>query len=313
VSRGAALRKAGAVVFVGAAFLFLGIALAGQREELLAHGWRFRPLPLVASLLVLIAALAASAGIWRATLRHLGADVPLPVLLRIWFLSSLGRYIPGKVWQFVGVAELSRVATIPVIAAVTSLVLYMGLIVLAAWIIGIYLLPPALLGPLGAVVWPARLLTPLLLVSLHPSLLGPLVGWTARLTRQPLTIWSASWGSALWLLLLALLQWAAFGVAFSLFVASLTPIGLADVPALTAAFALSFLAGYLVIIAPAGLGAKEGALALLLAGSATVSGVAILVAIGARVWLIVGEVLPALVLLRGTGARTEAATTPETP
>ena len=64
---------------------------------------------------------------------------------------------------------------------------------------------------------------------------------------------------------------------------------------------MAFVAGYLVFIAPAGLGAKEGVLAALLTVHLPISSAA-LIAVAARLWTVVAEVFPALALL-GRGVR----------
>lgn len=292
------LRRLGAILFLGAAALFLGLALLRQREELLGFHWEIEPVRLAASLLLLIAAIGASAAIWQLALRQLELRVPPVVLARIWFISSLGRYIPGKLWQLVGVAELSRRAGIPPVAGLTSLAVIMGFQLLAAWLVGVYLVPTAALGELAPLLPAARLTAPLLLLLLHPALLERLIALAARLARRPLGAWHGTWASSLLLLALSLLQWLGFGLAFQLFVSSLTDVTMQEYTALAASFALAFVAGYVVVFVPAGLGAKEGALALLLSSSMPLS-VAAAMAVAARVWTITAELLPALLLLRG--------------
>ena len=113
------LRRVGRIALVVLSFVFLGILLVRQREQLLAYQWEVRPLRLALSVLAFAAVLVASVGIWKRTLRGFGATVPFPVLARIWFLSNLSRYIPGKIWQFVGVAELSRAVGLPALTSLT--------------------------------------------------------------------------------------------------------------------------------------------------------------------------------------------------
>jgi len=293
------LRRIGTIAFVGASFLFLALAVARQRDQLSAFDWRIEPLRLGASVLALTAVLAGGVAIWSGVLRRFGVRVPFPALARIWFLSSLGRYIPGKIWQFVGVAELSRAAAVPALVGITSLLVYMGFVVLAAWMVSVYLLPASALGPFAAVAVPARAASPLLLLLLHPKVLGGVVGWAARLLRRSLAPWQGTWRGAVALLAACVVQWLGFGVAFFLFVSSLTSVTPAQLPALTGAFALAFLAGYVAFIAPAGLGAKDGALALLLTTALPFPiGVAAALSVAARVWSIAGDALPALLFLR---------------
>lgn len=293
------LRRYAAKAFVAAAFLFLGVALWRQRWELVGFDWQVDPLRLLGSTLLLVVVLFGGVAIWAWTLRQFGLRRPFATLARIWFLSNLGRYIPGKVWQLVGVAELGREAQIPALLSLTSLAIYMGLVLLAAWLVGIFMLPATALGSLGSSLPLFRLLSPLLLLLLHPRVVNLAVSWSSRLTRRPLADWRGNWRTGVLLLGACLLLWIGFGAAFHLFVSSLTEVRITQFPSLTAIFALSFLAGYVVLIAPAGLGAKEAALAGLLSHTMPLS-VAATLAIAARIWTMLAEVLPALLLLRKT-------------
>ncbi len=299
------LRRVGRIALVVLSFVFLGILLVRQREQLLAYQWEVRPLRLALSVLAFAAVLVASVGIWKRTLRGFGATVPFPVLARIWFLSNLSRYIPGKIWQFVGVAELSRAVGLPALTSLTSVLVFMGVTLVAAVFVGAYLMPAA--GSLGAVVVGMRIGAPFLLLLLHPAVIGAGVRLASRITRRELARWHGSWADGLVLFGLCVLQWIGMGAAFTLFVASVAAIEATALPHATAAFALSFVAGYAVLL-PAGLGAKEGALAALLGTVLPLPvAAAIAVAVGARVWMILAELLPVCIFLRPTRWRAPAA------
>lgn len=307
------LRRLGAALFIGAAFLFLARAVADRRAEVLAFEWEIAPLGLVASVAFLIAALLIGVEIWRRVLGHFDVAVGFAALARVWFLSSLGRYIPGKIWQFVGVAELGKGAALPALVGVSSLLVYMGFVVLAAWIVGIYLAPAAALGELAPIAPALRVATPAALLFVHPRPIRRLTRWATKFARMEFAPWKGTWRDGLVLLAACTVQWLAFGIAFHLFVASVTSVAPSLFPALTAAYALAFLAGYAAIIVPAGLGAKEGALTVLLASTTPLPlGVSAAVALGARLWSIAGDVIPALVLLRSRRAGTSGATQPAT-
>ncbi|HEX7118729.1 MAG TPA: lysylphosphatidylglycerol synthase domain-containing protein [Longimicrobiales bacterium] len=288
------LRRAGRVALVALSFVFLGLLLVDHRAQLVAYPWQVRPLRLGASLLAFAAVLVASVGIWARTLRGFDVRVPFPVLARIWFLSNLGRYIPGKIWQFIGVAELSRAVGLSALTSLTSLLVYMGFTLVAAVFVGAYLLPAA--GSLGGLVVALRVAGPFLLLLLHPAVIRAASRWASRLTRRPLAEWRGSWLDGFVLFALCALEWIAMGAAFTLFIGSVAPVDAAVLPTATAAFALSFVAGYAVLL-PAGLGVKEGALALLLA-TVVPSGVAAAIAVAARVWTVLAELLPVCIFLR---------------
>lgn len=290
------LRRVARIALVVLSFVFLAILLVRQREELAAYSWEVRPLRLGLSVLAFAAVLVASVGIWVRTLKGFGVTVPFPVLARIWFLSNLSRYIPGKIWQFVGVAELSRAVGLPALTSLASLLVFMGVTLVAAVFVGAFLMPAA--GPVANAVIGLRIAAPFLLLLLHPAAIGAGVRLASRLTRRPLAPWQGAWGDGLAIFALCVLEWLGMGAAFTLFIASVAPVDAAAFPLATAAFSLSFVAGYAVLL-PAGLGAKEGALALLL-GSMLPLPVAAAVAVAARVWTILAELLPVCIFLRPT-------------
>lgn len=293
------LRRWSRGALIALSFLFLGLLLVRQRERLSAYAWRVDPLRLGLATIAFAAVLVAGVGIWRRTLRGFGVRVRFPVLARIWFLSNLSRYIPGKVWQFVGVVELSRAAGVPALAAITSLLVYMGVILLAACFVGAYLLPAA--GPFATAVTVLRFASPVLVVLVHPRAVNTAVRWASRLTRRPPLTWNGRWLDGVALFGLCVLEWLGLGAAFALFVSGIAAVGPDAFATLIAAFALSFVAGYAALL-PAGLGAKEGALAILL-GTVVPLPVAAAIAVAARAWTVVAESIPAFIFLRPTRGR----------
>ena len=68
----------------------------------------------------------------------------------------------------------------------------------------------------------------------------------------------------LWLLAVYLLLWALLGVAFFLFIKSLTPVLISQLLVVTGIYAAAWSIGFLSVITPSGLGVREGVLSLLL-------------------------------------------------
>ena len=94
------------------------------------------------------------------------------------------------------------------------------------------------------------------------------------------------------------IAWAAYGVAFQLFVRGVT--GRADGPwtAYLAAYTLSYLVGYLALFAPGGIGARELVLTSALhALNLATPAEAALITVGSRLWLTVVEIVPGVLFL----------------
>ncbi len=306
-------RGAFSAIFVVAAFGFLAAFVVRNLEQLRDFPWTPRPALLVLSVIVNVGALAWGVGVWKLLLRYVGVRIRFPVLARIWFLSALGRYIPGKVWQFVGAAHLGAGVGLEPVVAVTSLAVHTGFFVVGALLAAVYFLPAAV-GDVGGL--DLRLLqwiAPLLLLTVHPAVIARGLSLLHRLARRPVSAWRGSWGDGLLLLALAVVAWVLNGAALFLFLSGLVPLERSAAASMVGINALSFLVGLAVFFAPAGLGAKEGALAVLLGMVGPPAAVAALLAVAARLWSVVSEVTPALVLLRRPGRGESAATDPDPP
>ena len=46
--------------------------------------------------------------LWRRILAEWGAGMAFGDAVRIWCVSNLGKYVPGKVWQIVAMGQLAR-------------------------------------------------------------------------------------------------------------------------------------------------------------------------------------------------------------
>ena len=297
---GRLLRTALSAAIVAATAVFLGLAIARNWAEIGAVDWQIRPLELAGSVLLLVLALAFGVVVWHRVVLRFEDEahrVPLAVLLRIWFLSNLARYIPGKIWQFVGAVQLGRRAGIAPAVLLTSLLILTGITLVSAAIVSLLALPAVLAeaGPAPVAILLAGAASGLLVV--HPAALNFVLRRVPDRFHPGGLLWTGSWLDGIGLLVLFILAWVIFGLAFALFVDALIGIPLTAVPALIAANALAFLVGYLVLVTPGGLGAREAALALLL-GPLGSLGLAAVLAVAFRLWLIVGELIGAAIFLR---------------
>ncbi len=266
--------------------------------------------PLLASFAVLVVAQLIHAFMWRTIAVDLGSPKPSTrATLHIFFVSSLGRYVPGKVWQVAGVAVLAgRFGMAPGRAAAASVFaqiafLGTGLLFLGAtlpfWgesiventIIG-NLPHPALLGGLliaAAVLFVWLLTGPAggpIRVSVTtrsgPRFSGK-VGSAFSVFDELTFVRAIKWGAGY------MLSWVVLGLAFHLFATSFG----AELPVIFASgvVAASYLIGYIVFFAPAGVGAREGAFLLILSQAMPLAQ-ATLIAFASRVWFTAAELIP---------------------
>ena len=284
------LRKVLQYLALAVIALFLGWALYGNWEEVRAYQWSFDYPLLALSVAVMLASLSLYAWQWRVSLRCLGASVGFIKVLRTYFIGNLGRYIPGKVWQFLGwfylferegvspVQTLTSIAVNQVIQNMTGLAL--AFVVLAGFRstgLSRWLLPFLVLIPLGLIV-------------VQPPILEKLLNGALRLfKRESVTIELSPWDLACFTAVHFLI-WLCYGLAFYLFIRALYPVPLEWLPALTGIFAGAWVLGFLSLLAPGGLGVREGILFYLL-GFYLPSHVAIAVTLLSRLWVTAAELM----------------------
>jgi glycosyltransferase 2 family protein len=290
------------VLLIVAAGAYLTHTILSNAQELRAFQWQARPLRLVLSLIAHVLVLSWGVWVWSQVLRCFpGARVPLPALQRIWFVSNLARYIPGKIFQFVAVAQLGRAGGLGVGVLLTSVVVHAGFSLLAAGVLASWTLGTLFL-PAPVVPWAAGGMTAIALAAVHPAVLNGILGVLPKLLRRPVIPWTADWGRGVLLLGLCLVSWAAYGVAYHLLVSALTEVSWSLLPQMAGVNALSFVAGYLSLL-PGGIGLREVAMTELLR-SYLPGGVAAVLALTARLWTIAAELAGAalaVVLARRAG------------
>lgn len=295
-----AWRRLLGALLIAATIWWLGRLIAANWAELRRYDWRADPALLAASVVAHVAVLAWGVWVWSRILRHFEhPPVRLGMLQRIWFLSNLARYVPGKVFQFVAVAQLSRSAGLSGAVLLTSMLVHTGLalssaVVVAAWTLGdgiIRGVDPRLV---------AVIVTAGAALAVHPAFLNRLLSAIPRLLKKDVIRWNAGWMEGLALLGLSVVSWGFYGVAYHLFVASLADVPWSLLPQMAGVNALSFFIGYASVL-PGGMGLREFAMAELLQPYLP-AGVAAVMAIASRLWTIAAELIggsAAALLVRG--------------
>jgi len=211
-----------------------------------------------------LAAVVAYGSVWPFILRQIGAPVPSGSI-RLFLQSQLGKYLPGSVWHYAGRVGLARSRGVAVRSTLISLGVEVGASALAAVIVGLFVLPIALAALLAVAVAVAVALIGLAPARAPERLLDPLIRVIRRIVplsvvdmRQAVRALPAA--TALYIPV-----WAVYGVAFWLTARALFPIPTTDIVFFTAAFALGWLAGMIVVFAPGGIGVREAVLVGLLA------------------------------------------------
>jgi uncharacterized membrane protein YbhN (UPF0104 family) len=285
-------------VVIGAIGFFLVRTVVRNWQQVAGFPWRFNPWLLILSLLVLGGTLLFMIVLWRWLLARLGGKIPLSAAFRIFSISSLGRYLPGKVWQVAGMVYLGRKEGVRAEAGVWAALLAQVLAVLSGFLVmlaALFVEQKRMLAPLldrlGVELislWWFILPLVVILALLHPRILERITNLLLRLLKREPIRFELSYPGLLGFFLLYLVSWLLYGTAFYLFLASVNPLPLSDWVVVTGGFAAAYIVGLLAIFVPGGLGVREGLLALFLAGLVG-SGVAVALSFGQRLWFTAAE------------------------
>ena len=248
---------------------------------------RLDPLLLVAACLVSPAYLVATMLVWRVLLSDLGSHLTPRDAFAVFFVSQLGKYLPGSFWNVVAAAELGADRDVPrrrsltgmAVALLLSLVTGLGL-----GVVGLLMSPQEARGRFDAVLW----LLPFLVVLALPPVVNRLVGWFLRVLRRPPlehaltlrgTLGALGWSVAGWLL--AGLQIWLLGVAAGMEASATSYLICAG------GYALAWSLGFLFVPVPAGVGVREVVLVAVLSGVLDHGGVLVVVLISRAILTVV--------------------------
>ena len=255
-------------------WLFLLIALGFAAWFVWANAAQIGAALASLDLRFLLAALAASVvyvvmtmEAWRQVVRDLGHPLTSRSSVPLFGISQLGKYIPGGVWNIAAAAELGRAHGIPArhsVAAMTIALLVSIVSGTAIGALGFLASPAPIFAQWGWVFWVALPLV----VLLFPPVMNRAIAFGWRIARlEPLDTRSSLGGLAL------VTMWSAAGWVVAGASVSLLAIGMgAPATWLTLAqciggYALAWVVGFLVVVAPAGAGVRELVLAACLVGT----------------------------------------------
>lgn len=294
--------------FVIAVLWYGGVLLARQWDELRSLGTSIRPdwWRVAGSAAVVLVSYGVLIATWRAMVAQWAERLDAFSAMRIWFVSNLGRYVPGKVWQIGAMGVMAQQAGVSAVAAVgSSLVIALVNLLVGFAVVG------ATGAGLLATVLPSReaLIVAVTVLAAGvvalPWVLPPLMRFTLRVTgRSPSVaapphlparvIWLAALGCGV--------AWVLYGIAFRELAVALLGSASGDVAAYVAVFTLSYLLGFLVLFAPGGIGVRELSMSTLLVAAGLAAGPeAALLVIASRLWLTVLEIVPGLLFLAWPG------------
>jgi hypothetical protein len=261
------------------------LALAEARPNWLALG---------ASGVVVLATYAVLIEAWRVLLRGWEHEIPFLDAARIWTISNLGKYLPGKVWSITALAVMSREYGVTATEGATASVLVTLINTIVGFAVAIVAGAPLLeLSPVVVIVIAVMIVAVLASPSVLPRL-GLLAG---KLFKREIVLRRMAHRVLLTAAALTCVAWLMYGVAFWLFTRGVLGHAPGALRNYVAVFAGSYLIGFIAIFAPAGVGFREGAMAVALQRAGFAAGPAYLLVVASRLWLTALEVIPPLIFL----------------
>ena len=261
---------------------------AGERLQALRPEWGW----IAAATILVLATFILLIETWRRIIVSSGQVLSFADAARIWFVSNLGKYVPGKVWSIAAMTMMARENNVsPAVAAGSSVLIQ--LVTVAAGI-GVVLVTgaqavdhPSLALGIAVVILAA-------LASL-PAAMPKLGRIAASLTGKDISLPGIP-AAVVWMCIASsILSWIAYGISFQFFVRGILGSAAGATSSYIAVYAASYIIGFLALFAPGGAVVREsaivtGMLRFGLSGQAD----ALAIAVASRVWLTVTELLPGL-------------------
>lgn len=269
---------------------FIGRVIHRNWQEVRAADWTFDGGYLFISVLLTAGWFVLRPYVWAAILGRFGHPISYGAAFRIFRQAELSRFVPGTVWQYVSRVYLAGQWGVPAAATMAATIVETVLLVLASIL-------PALLNIREAVPRLAGVQQVLLFVFpavalavVHPRVLNLWAGFLARRMKQPYSKLEIGWGAVAGVWLTYSLMWLVVGLGVGCFVRGVISIPLTEVPLVGSYYAAAWFIGIISVVAPAGMGIREGAFGLLLS-QAMPLGAALTIAVSVRLWMTLLEVV----------------------
>lgn len=271
------------------AMFFTGMYVYSNWSELQGLDWNIQWCYLALAVLILWITLGLSVEFWRAVLVVFGVKLTYIQAWRIFHQPLLGKYIPGKLWTVLGLAYFANDEGVSYQIGGAAAALYQVAALPGfslAFLVTVPFWRP--IPPKFQIV--ASVVAALIVViGMHPKILFPVLNFVLRKMGRPnievtINLFSFFGLFVIFNVVICLL----YGVAFGVFVHSLTPLILGELPVLIGGFCLALLLSLISVFVPAGIGVREGTLLAILSQYFSPE-LAVIASIGSRLWFTAAE------------------------
>lgn len=283
--------------------MFLILALAGavwalvsQWDAFSAAITNFSIWQVLVAFLLSIAFMFVVMLCWRAVIIDLGSQLGLGSAANLYFVSQLGKYLPGGVWNFLAIAEMGKDLGVPRTRSLISTIVSILISIVSAGIIAV----PGIIAlqvipdPYG---WVMLIALPILVVFLIPDVLNRLINLALKITKRPELAQPFSGRGIIASTLWSSLSWILAGGCVYLLAGQLgADQSFRGFIGATGAYSLAWAVGFLIFFVPAGIGVREVVLGAMLADQLE-PGAIIAVVLVTRVLVTLADILLACVFV----------------
>ncbi len=233
---------------------------------------------------------------WHRVLLLLGSEIGILGALKAFYLSMLAKYIPGRIWGATGRILLSKSEGVPEGTSALGILLETLLLMVSAAAVG----GLAITQWPGELPWQLRLIllaSPSFLFFLHPMFLGRLIPYLSRRfpTRVTHPERMPDFRSMVLIAGIYCGIWIWWGAGFFFALRAISQVTIDHFVPLVGGNTLAWLAGFVAVISPAGMGVRELILMSLTAGDIG-TGPAALAAVITRIFTLASEMIGTLIL-----------------
>jgi len=290
--------QAGVVVII---FYFLLKNLFSNWGQIKQYSWDFNYPLLLLSFVLVSLSYSVLVKVWKEILRHSGSALSYSKMFKVWFISNLGRYVPGKVWLVLVMLYLLEKENVPKSKGFSVAILAQALSSMAGILVMIGFVKYEFYQKLfSQSLWFLFVLIAFVLgviiLIFYPGLLQRVINSGLRFFKKEKISLDYKPKNLLFYLLSYVGCWFLFGFCFLIFIKSITPAPFEIYFGVTGAFAGSVTIGFLAFFTPGGIGVREGLLVALLSPYFSAP-VATLIALLSRLWVTLAELLLFLIAL----------------
>ncbi len=281
------------VLIVVVIFYFLVSSLANNWSKIPFSSLRFEPASLIISYFLLLVNFVLFVLGWQQIILKLGGDISFRKAFWVLAASQTAKYVPGGIWFALGRIQMGKSP------ATRSEIIAVSLIIETA----LTMLVGIILFGVGVVVSRAQtgvnivfLLLALVIFALlmYPSVITTLLNAALKISKRSPVVITISYPSILGISTYFFGLWAFQILGFYFLINAICPLTISLIFRLTAVYTLSWMAGFLVLLAPSGLGVREGVMTLMLS-PVLPAPLAVAISLISRGWITIFEIIVFLV------------------